>query len=421
MTSSAAAVALGSFCQRKQISACSPLHGFHKRCSVTALRTSSKSYLRLRALAHGRSTPKSRRPSLRYCTPTAAETQSAPFRRRGRRYRDSLLDNIEADQAVAVRDRKQRLQKPQEPGQHQPNRRAAFPPPADPNPEASSSSNTTEVGVGWGEDSRGPDDWGWGLDNPTLAAATGSYESELQAKNGKSGSSSSQPAFSDAGDNWDDTELEEDWGDELADGDTPEPSPDVTVLSSREVDQLLKVVPQQQQVQYYGGTPVDLGVRVGTGLVLTIAASKLPLLAAGTLCYPLWWPIYKAWSQNQKLRSSYRYVGLWQTSVLSLDLAAPAGGLQQQVSNPVVKFLFGDASSARTQVDVPYNQRYEDVHVGESAELLLLSNTPDFSSFKALKEVYLPESGVWIAKYPFVDRDVFLDISLDIARERQSQ
>lgn len=52
-----------------------------------------------------------------------------------------------------------------------------------------------------------------------------------------------------------------------------------------------------------------------------------------------------------------RYVGLWQTSVLSLDLAAPAGGLRQQVSNPVINFLFGDASSARTQVDVPYNQR----------------------------------------------------------------
>ena len=73
-------------------------------------------------------------------------------------------------------------------------------------------------------------------------------------------------------------------------------------------DQLLKVVPQQQQVQYFAGTPVDLGVRVGTGLVLTIAASKIPVLAAGTLFYPLWWPLYKAWSQNQKLRSSYRYV-----------------------------------------------------------------------------------------------------------------
>ena len=39
---------------------------------------------------------------------------------------------------------------------------------------------------------------------------------------------------------------------------------------------------------------------------------------------------------------------------------------------------------------------------------------------QALNEVYLPESGVWIAKYPFVNRDVFLDISLDIERERQS-
>lgn len=73
-------------------------------------------------------------------------------------------------------------------------------------------------------------------------------------------------------------------------------------------EQLLKLVPQQQQIQYYGGTPVDLGVRVGTGLVLTLAASKIPLLAAGTLFYPVWWPIYKAWSQNQKLRSQYRFV-----------------------------------------------------------------------------------------------------------------
>ena len=40
---------------------------------------------------------------------------------------------------------------------------------------------------------------------------------------------------------------------------------------------------------------------------------------------------------------------------------------------------------------------------------------------QALKEVYLPESGVWIAKYPFVDRDVFLDISLDIERERKTR
>ncbi len=255
---------------------------------------------------------------------------------------------------------------------------------------------------------------------------------------------------------------------------------------------------------------MDLGVRVGTGLVLTIAASKIPLLAAGTLCYPLWWPVYKAWSQNQKLRSSYRwalltcyhmtrpqmqtcfalhkylqvsqtpqvqlsqhivsmhcfmrsrhtmrqgitwviatackyacthcgagmwvcgkpvsYLLIWQhllevygsrspvqssTSCLemlaaqehklmfhitkgwhllcfTLDLSGPAcahlcGRPQSFVHNsPVMACTWSvdDATGSMLWQQILFLCRYEDVHVGESAELLLLSNTPDFSSFK---------------------------------------
>ena len=85
-------------------------------------------------------------------------------------------------------------------------------------------------------------------------------------------------------------------------------------------EELLKVAPQQQQVQYYSGTPVDVGVRLGTGLLLTIVANKVPLLAAGALCYPLWWPIYKAWWQNQKLRSQYRYLPIGACSCSAFHL-----------------------------------------------------------------------------------------------------
>ena len=38
---------------------------------------------------------------------------------------------------------------------------------------------------------------------------------------------------------------------------------------------------------------------------------------------------------------------------------------------------------------------------------------------QALKEVYLPESGLWLSDYPHVNRDLFLEISLEIERERK--
>lgn len=40
---------------------------------------------------------------------------------------------------------------------------------------------------------------------------------------------------------------------------------------------------------------------------------------------------------------------------------------------------------------------------------------------QALKEVYLPVSGLWLTEYPHLNRDVFLDISLDIERERRRE
>ena len=40
---------------------------------------------------------------------------------------------------------------------------------------------------------------------------------------------------------------------------------------------------------------------------------------------------------------------------------------------------------------------------------------------QALKEVYLPECGVWVADYPFIDRGPFLDLSLEVERERKQQ
>ena len=35
--------------------------------------------------------------------------------------------------------------------------------------------------------------------------------------------------------------------------------------------------------------------------------------------------------------------------------------------------------------------------------------------------MYLPQSGLWLSDYPFVDRNAFLDLSLAVERQRQQQ
>ena len=42
-------------------------------------------------------------------------------------------------------------------------------------------------------------------------------------------------------------------------------------------------------------------------------------------------------------------------------------------------------------------------------------------SMQALKEVYLPECGLWVSDYPFLNREAYLECSLEIERERQQE
>lgn len=66
-----------------------------------------------------------------------------------------------------------------------------------------------------------------------------------------------------------------------------------------------------------------------------------------------------------------RYVGFWQTSVLSVTLQQQPAFQNKDNSQPVVSFLFGDESSARTQVDVPYNERSGCSCLAVACEMLL--------------------------------------------------
>lgn len=163
---------------------------------------------------------------------------AVPARRRGRRYQDKLLDNLEADQPA---DRQKGLRNPRADPRRQVDKQASDISSRSSPQTSSTGGNKAEEGIGWGEGGV-PDDWGWGLENPTLAAATGSYESELKAQQGAHGRQNGDSWLgpggeSDLQDNWDVQEPQQDvdWDDEAPEDFAEDSSAVVTLLDSREV------------------------------------------------------------------------------------------------------------------------------------------------------------------------------------------
>ena len=177
-------------------------------------------------------------------------------------------------------------------------------------------------------------------------------------------------------------------------------------------------------------------VQVLGSIGVSAALSKSALLAGPALLYPIWGPWLRAGARNAELYlRQFRRLGLWRAQVIGVDIqvmpyayirqaaaGGGAGGAPYGTADSV-SVVVGDPwpGGARAQLRFPYTPGCEELVAGESAEMLVLCRDGAFQSFKVVREVYFPQSGLWLADYPFVNRDVFLDVSLAVERGRQMQ
>ncbi|KFM23224.1 hypothetical protein F751_3415 [Auxenochlorella protothecoides] len=210
---------------------------------------------------------------------------------------------------------------------------------------------------------------------------------------------------------------------------------DVVPLSDAELDRVLPVFPLASQAAYFSGGTAGAVQRWGASLAATVVLSKAALLAAASLTWPVWWPWALAARRNWALRRGRRHAGLWRTRVLDVDPGSRGGVPAPRLA--VARFAFGERGGPCTRLDLPADGRFQRVRPGDPAELLVLSSSPEFDEFQAredggsarllilsiplipqaVKDVYLPNSGLWLSSYPFLDRSEFLALSLAIERE----
>eukprot|EP00887_Chlorella_sp_A99_P005570 scaffold1.g5570.t1 len=192
-------------------------------------------------------------------------------------------------------------------------------------------------------------------------------------------------------------------------------APDIVLLNPSEADRVLPVVPSADQAAYFTGSSADAVQRWAGSLALTVLMSKVvAMLAATSLTWPLWWPWARAASRNYSLRKDLRYVlelafsgrpkPAWGAGLEGGALGGNALGGGAYNNMRLSRFLVGDPGGAYTEVTLPYDSRYELVRPGEPVELVVLAADPSFATFKAVKDCYLPTSGLWLAEYPFLDR-----------------
>jgi hypothetical protein len=204
-------------------------------------------------------------------------------------------------------------------------------------------------------------------------------------------------------------------------------------LTKEKTEQLIPLIATGKQYAYYWGKWSDVLNRllisfIGVVVVLILnalfgnQAEALILLLGGIVAlYWLWCPVYQASLRNSASRR-FKYSGFWRGKVLDVYLTEELIGEEETVNQRGelvivenrerwINLVLGDETGFEVEVQAPLQRIHKGIKPGQTAELLVLSNELDLSKINKISDAYLPQKDLWVGQYPYIQRDVFLEVS----------
>ncbi len=199
------------------------------------------------------------------------------------------------------------------------------------------------------------------------------------------------------------------------------------------MEQLIPLIATGKQYAYYWGKWSDVLNRflisvVGIVVVLILGllfgdqGEALILLLGGIMSlYWLWCPVYQASRRNSANRR-FKYSGFWRGKVLDVFLTEELIGEEETVNQRGelvivenrerwINLILGDETGFEVEVQAPLQRIYKGIKPGQTAELLVLSNKLDLSQVNKISDAYIPQRNIWVGQYPYLQRDIFLEVS----------
>ena len=213
-------------------------------------------------------------------------------------------------------------------------------------------------------------------------------------------------------------------------------------LTRKTYEQLIPAVATGDQYAYCWGKISDVLKRA---LISAVAASVIAvinvllfssggslLLVTGLIAglYWLWGPVFTASLRNLKYRR-YPYSGFWQGRVLDVFITEEIVGEEETVNKrgelvivdsleQRINLEVGDRTGFTTSIQAPLRRSYQEITPGQVALMVVMSDRDDLSTIALCSDIYIPSKNLWVSDYPFLRKDVFIEVSRQIRSELKS-
>lgn len=212
-------------------------------------------------------------------------------------------------------------------------------------------------------------------------------------------------------------------------------------LTRQKFEEVIPRIATAAQYQYYWGKLPDFLKRLSISVVAVVVDWVISLILGDELngllfCiglfgffYWLWGPVLWASLRNREYRR-YAYSGFFRGEILDVFITEELVGKEETVNKRGelvilenrerrLNLEIGDETGFTTELQVPLRRTHQLIARGQVAEMLLLSNQGDLSRIARVTDVYLPDRNLWVSDYPYLRRDVFIEVSRRIRDEQE--
>jgi hypothetical protein len=212
-------------------------------------------------------------------------------------------------------------------------------------------------------------------------------------------------------------------------------------LTRETFQELIPAVATAAQYKYIWGKPPDFLRRMLISAVIVVLLLVVYNLAGSDFApfvlitgligglYWLWGPVLWASLRNAEYRK-FQYCGFWQGRVLDIYITDEVTSQEETVNQkgqlvivdnlePRINLEVGDKTGFTTTLRAPLQKNHQGIAVGQAALMLVMSDREDLGIISKVSDIYIPSRSVWVSDYPYLRRDLFVEISEQIKKGRK--